>query len=177
MLYTRGGDDGQTGLWGCDQKISKSSAQAEALGALDEINSLLGLAKVKAGEWAGLLASVQQDLFIIQAEVGGAPKQISPERTKALEEFIDAAEKELPPIKTFLVAGGTELSALFDYARTIARRAERRVARLAEVKTEAAGDKIGEATLAYLNRLSSLLYALARLANWKSGIKEEPPRY
>ena len=92
---------------------------------------------------------------------------------KEVEKLVDAIEKELPLIKTFFISGGTELAALFDVARTLARRAERRVV---AVKEESKA-RIGADTLAYLNRLSSLLYALARLSNHLAGISEEPPTY
>jgi cob(I)alamin adenosyltransferase len=183
MLYTRKGDSGTTKTFGCDQRISKSSAIAEALGTLDEINSFLGVCKVKAGEvgfsvssgetFKGVVDRVQQNLFIIQAELAGADKKISEDKVKQLEMWTDRMEAELPPIKSFFVSGGTELGALFDVARTIARRAERRVVQANEDKEP----KLGEFTLPYLNRLSSLLYALARLSNHKSGITEEPPTY
>lgn len=186
MLYTRKGDGGTTKIFGCDspdgkegQRLSKSSPIAEALGSLDEINSLLGLCKVKSPQKGeALLAQVQHNLFIIQAELAGAPKTILAEKVTAVEKVIDEIEQKLPPIKTFFVAGGTELAALFDYARTVARRAERR-AWHAEVEAKAAGGKslLSQPSFAYLNRLSSLLYALARLANHESGITEEPPTY
>ena len=172
MLFTGKGDKGDTGLFGCKQRISKSSAVAEALGSLDEINSLLGVVKMSAPEQvAEILAQVQQNLFIIQAELAGAAKQINAEKVAAVEAIINGAEKELPPIKTFFVSGGTILAAQLDHARTVARRAERRVVAVVAERP------LGEFTLAYLNRLSSLLYALARLANHQSGIKEESPRY
>lgn len=183
MLYTRKGDTGTTKTFGCDQRISKSSAVAEALGSLDEINSLLGLVKVKAfAEKVGLpggqmmgeaIGVAQQNLFTIQAEVAGADKRIGEEKVKEAEMIIDGIENELPPIKSFFVSGGTELAAACDFARTIARRAERRVVGVAEEgKT-----LVSVPALSYLNRLSSLLYAMARLSNHKSGITEEPPSY
>jgi cob(I)alamin adenosyltransferase len=90
-----------------------------------------------------------------------------------MESMIDVIEKELPPIKTFFISGGTELAALFDISRTLARKAERRVVGGAE-----SGEfKIDVATLAFLNRLSSFFYALARLTNHKSGKEEVPPSY
>ncbi|MEK7071357.1 MAG: cob(I)yrinic acid a,c-diamide adenosyltransferase, partial [Patescibacteria group bacterium] len=182
MLYTRKGDTGKTGLfsakggpasgWGCDQRVSKSSSIAEALGSLDEINSFLGLIKVKAGKLSfdlpvsRIMVSetvdrIQQDLFIVQAELAGAPKTITPEKVKWLEEIIDGIEKTLPPIKTFFVSGGVELATLSDIARTIARRAERRVVGVVDEGKTA----VGPNTLAYLNRLSSVLYAFAREFN------------
>lgn len=197
MLYTRKGDNGTTKTFGCDQRISKSSAIAEALGSMDEINSFLGLVKVKATGVVFTLAEeeiklsetidrIQQDLFIIQAELAGADKTIVEEKVKWLESIIDGIERMLPPIKTFFVSGGTELASLCDIARTIARRAERRVVGVAEEQKSLAEISAPESvpiktlspqTLAYLNRLSSVLYAFARASNHVAGIVEEAPRY
>ncbi len=175
MLYTRKGDKGMTGTFGCDQKMSKSSTIAEALGTLDEINSFLGVCKVLSRDLKTeeIINEVQQNLFIVQAELAGSDKTIDEEKVKEVEEIIDGIEKELPPIKTFFVSGGTELASSFDFARTLARRAERRVVAVVEEGEV----KVGEQTLAYLNRLSSLLYALARLSNKNFGITEQSPTY
>jgi cob(I)alamin adenosyltransferase len=183
MLYTRKGDNGTTKTFGCDQRISKSSAIAEALGSLDEINSFLGFCKVKSKEnklelsdgvsFSKIIHDTQKNLFIVQAEVAGSKMAISKDKIKEIEIIIDWVEKELPSIKSFFISGGTELGAMFDFARTIVRRAERRVVGVAEEKKV----EINENTLAYLNRLSSLLYALARLTNHKFGIIEESPDY
>ena len=188
MFYTRKGDNGTTKTFGCDQRISKSSAIAEALGALDEINSFLGLCKIKAEKenkkgsiileiqgqtFEKTIHNIQKNLFIIQAEIAGSKISIEENKIKEVEEIIDAIEKELPPIKNFFISGGVKLAVYFDIARTIARRAERRVIEVSEEgKT-----KVSEFTKAYLNRLSSLLYALARLTNHKFGINEESPNY
>ncbi len=194
MLYTKKGDDGTTGIIRRDppapdqsggragQRISKSSNIAEALGSLDEINSFLGLCKVKSREggfkigeksFEAIVHSLQESLFMVQAELAGADKHIGGEKVKEVESWIDEAEKDMPPIKTFFISGGTELGAKFDVARTIARRAERRV-----VGVNAEGVvKLGAETLQFMNRLSSILYALARLSNHKSGIKESAPSY
>ena len=181
MLYTGKGDNGTTKLFGCDQRMSKSSAIAEALGSVDEINSLLGVVKLQAKDieavegknYHDLLSDVQQDLFVIQAELAGADKHMDSERVKKVEDWIAAIEKELPPITSFFVSGGTSAGAICDYARTIARRAERRVVAALEVP----GTVTKPPLFAYLNRLSSLLYALARLANHRAGIGEEKPHY
>lgn len=185
MLYTRKGDDGTTKTFGCSGRISKSSLVTEALGSLDEINSLLGWCKVKSGGFDGLLdlrgeqktvseivGQLQQDLFVIQAELAGADKKISASRTIFLEEVTDNIEKDLPPITSFIVSGGTELSAMFDFARTIARRTERSV-----VKAKDDNLTLSSEALSYLNRLSSILYALSRLVNAKSGVVEDKPHY
>jgi len=182
MFYTRKGDDGKTKIFGCDQRISKSSKVVEALGALDELNSYLGVCKVKVkdsgfkvGEetFEDIVLKLQKDLFIIQAEVAGAEKTIQDDKVSWLEDIIAQIETSLPPIHTFTISGETDLSSNFDFARTLARRAERRV--IAVVEEGMA--KISEDTSVYLNRLSSLLYALARLSAHISGKKEESPDY
>ena len=183
MLYTKKGDDGKTKTFGCDQRMSKSSAIADALGALDETNSFLGLCKVKSKKYefnfSGTLSfgqivhDVQKNLFIVQAELAGASMRIDEEKVKEMEKIVDAIEKELPPIKAFFISGGTKLAVYFDIARTIARRAERRVIEVDDEKSI----EVGDFTKAYLNRLSSLLYALARLSNHKFGINEASPDY
>lgn len=175
MLYTGKGDDGKTSAFACDQRFSKSSSIAEALGTLDEVNSFLGIIKMNphATEISKIIDDVQQNLFIIQAEVAGAEKSITKEKVEEMEAIVNAIEAEMPPIKSFFVSGGTELSAMLDFVRTLSRRAERRVV---EVNDEGVLI-VNKNTLAYLNRLSSLLYALARQTNNKSGIKEEPPMY
>ncbi len=174
MLYTRKGDKGKTTIFHCNQSLSKSSAVAEALGTLDEVNSYLGVIKSQAEEEnIEIVQRIQENLFIIQAEVAGADKKIDKKEILKMEKIINAVEKELPPIKTFFISGATVLSAEFDFARTLVRRAERRVVAVAEEKLI----KISPNTLTYLNRLSSLLYALARHLAHKSGIKESAPAY
>lgn len=177
MLYTRKGDNGTTKTFGCDQKISKSSAVAEALGSMDEVNSFLGLCKVKSKEqgfnFEEIIHDIQKNLFIVQAELAGSAGSITQDKVKEVESIIDDIENELPEINSFFISGSTELGALFDFSRTLSRRAERRVVAVYE-----AGDVgIGMHTLQYLNRLSSVLYALARLTSHLSGITEESPDY
>lgn len=177
MLYTGKGDGGTTQAFGCDQqRISKSSELPEALGALDELNAFLGLVKVHAvgqKRIARVLRNVQETLFIIQAEVAGADKKIAERTVQEIEVLINAIEKEIPALKGFSIAGGTELSALLDVARTLARRAERRLVAVAEAGVR----ELPPLTKAYMNRLSSLLFALARLANHLAGVTEENPAY
>lgn len=177
MLYTGKGDGGTTKVFGCDQqRISKSSELPEALGALDELNAFLGFVKMRSMQEpriATALRDAQETLFIIQAEIAGADKKVKAEAVKNIEDIVNAIEKEIPPLKGFSIAGGTELSALLDVARTSARRAERRVVAVAEAGLR----EISPETKSYLNRLSSLLFALARLANHLAGVAEETPRY
>ncbi len=177
MLYTGKGDGGTTTAFGCDQqRISKSSELPEALGALDELNAFLGFAKMRsAGEprIMTVLRNAQETLFIIQAEVAGADKKVGKSAVKETETMVNDIEKEIPKLKGFSIAGGTELSALLDVARTLTRRAERRLVAVKEMQVR----ELSNETMAYMNRLSSLLFALARLANHLAGVAEETPRY
>jgi ATP:cob(I)alamin adenosyltransferase len=184
MLYTGKGDNGTTKTFGCDQRISKSSVVAEALGSLDETNSFLGLARAKtagtsfridSGEikFSDLILEVQQNLFIIQAEVAGSTLTITKEKINKIENIVDEIEKVLPPIKSFFLSGATESSATFDFARTLARRAERRVV----AAKEEGKITVSAESLSYLNRLSSLLYALARISGHLDGAEEIKPDY
>lgn len=164
-------------MFGCDQqRISKSSELPEALGALDELNAFLGLTKMQCQSIPVIfdtLRAVQESLFIIQAETAGSDKRIPEHTVKQIEALINAIEQEIPTLTGFSIAGGTEQSAALDVARTLARRAERRVIAVKEAGLR----EFSPDTLAYLNRLSSLLFALARLANHRAGVKEENPRY
>lgn len=212
-LFTGKGDNGTTKILSSNERISKSSQMAEALGSLDEINSYLGLCKVQAGylgfgldgdPLSQIVHEMQKNLFIIQAELAGADKTIEERKVKEMEEVINKIEKKLPPIKSFFIGGGGEgmdrdklagagLGSLFDIARTIARRAERRVVASLEEQTASLFDSadqnggllnkgeikkgISQYSRSYLNRLSSLLYALARYTNHLSLIEEEAPDY
>ena len=172
MLYTGRGDKGTTSHLGSATRVPKNDPVIEALGSLDELNALIGICKIKTdGEAFEILERIQQDLFIIQAELAGAHKHISADKVTALERVVSGIEERLPPIQTFFIAGGTELATFLDYARTVSRRTERVIVGLAQGKT------IADEVLAYMNRLSSVLYALARLTNNESGITEKPPTY
>src|SRR3989344_7022264 len=133
MLYAGKGDGGTTKLFGCDQpRIAKSSEVPEALGALDELNAFLGFVKMHPGAPERITAGLreaQEMLFMVQAEVAGADKRVPETAVERLSEIVNGIEQEIPPITGFSVAGGTELSAKLDVARTIVRRAERRGAR------------------------------------------------
>ena len=184
MLYTRKGDSGTTKTFGCDQRISKSSIVAEALGSLDETNSFLGLARAKTSgmsfkitegeeKFSDIILEVQQNLFIVQAEVAGSKLSISTDKITRVEHIVDEIEKVLPPIKSFFISGATELGGIFDFARTLSRRAERRVVAAKEEEKIT----VSAETMSYLNRLSSLLYALARISSHIEGIEEIRPDY
>jgi cob(I)alamin adenosyltransferase len=186
-LFTGKGDGGTTKVFDSKDRIPKSSELPEALGSLDELNSYLGLAKVRARQvqdsavkvegkehaTSEILKDIQETLFIIQAEVAGAEKSVTEEKVAWVSAVVNTIEKEIPPITAFIIAGGTELSAILDVARSLARRAERRIVAVENTGARA----LSPHTRAYLNRLSSLLFALSRLVNAKSGIKEENPSY
>lgn len=184
-LFTGRGDDGTTTTFRKNHEMSKGSRLAEALGTIDEINSLLGVSKTKAQHVdlvvyeggpgvAEVIEKAQRDLFIVQAELGGDDKTIVQKKIDDMEETIERIEDSLPEIDSFFVAGGTELSGFLDLARAVARRAERRVV---EANHAASGELVSEETLAFLNRLSSLLYALVRRANFAAGVSEKSPDY
>lgn len=181
-LYTKKGDDGTTTLFGTKERISKASEATEALGTLDELNALIGVCRAKFDETdirvldkrgSEVLFMVQQHLFIVQAELAGADKSIDQEKVDWLGDTVDEIEKTLEPITSFLLPGASELSSFVDLARTVARRAERR---LVEVHTQTDIELHAE-TLAYVNRLSSLLYAIVRLVNDVVGGEESAPNY
>jgi len=182
-LFTGKGDGGTTKLFDTPQgvRVTKSSPIFECLGQLDELNTIVGWCKVacsedflvQAKQGKGLLHEVQNHLFTIQAEAAGAQKSVPQSSVEALSALINEIEKEMPSITTFLVPGGTEFSARLDIARAVSRRTERRLVTL----NESGERSISESSRAYANRLSSLFYALARLANHRSGIVEGPPTY
>jgi cob(I)alamin adenosyltransferase len=167
-IYTRKGDDGTTGLW-YGGRVAKASERPEAYGAVDEAASALGLARVAAERDSDLyrdILRIQHELFVAGAELATAPEaadrlepgvsRVTPEMVERLEADIDRymAQVDLPP--KFVIPGGTELSARLDVARGALRRAERRVSEL---------DEVNETLLAYLNRASDALFAMARAAD------------
>ena len=184
MLYTKKGDDGKTNIfsaqggpasgWGCDQRLSKSSVITEALGCLDEANSFLGICKTNVDdtEIKNVVEKIQNNLFITQAQVAGTDKKIKEEDIRYIEKIIADIEKKLPEIKSFLISGANQNSANFDFARTLVRRAERRVVAV----NDEGMTEIDSQTLIFMNRLSSLLYALARYYALENG-PEISPKY
>ncbi len=175
-LFSGKGDNGTTDAIDSTDRISKASPLPEALGTLDELNAFLGFVRVRAQgseRTVQIIRDTQEKLFIVQAQLAGSPLALPEGTVAAMEEAVNGIEDEIPPLKGFSIAGGTELSALLDVARTNARRAERR----ATAVHDAGIREIPVETKAYLNRLSSLLFALARLANHEVGVPEENPRY
>ncbi|MDQ3606711.1 MAG: cob(I)yrinic acid a,c-diamide adenosyltransferase [Gemmatimonadota bacterium] len=182
-IYTRTGDRGETGLFG-GGRVSKDHTRVEAYGEVDELNSVLGvviasLEDAREAEIAGRLRQIQADLFTLganlatpRAEEGGRATAHVPglpaERIAEMESWIDAAEEELEPLRSFILPGGSQAAALLHLARTVCRRAERRVVTLAHQA------QVEEEVIVYLNRLSDLLFTLARLANRRGGRQDIP---
>jgi cob(I)alamin adenosyltransferase len=173
-IYTRTGDDGSTGLLGSG-RVSKSSPRVEAYGSVDELNAMLGLARSldPEGREVPELAEIQSRLFQLGAELAAmderalaALERISDRDVEWLERCIDAAEAELTPLKSFILPGGTPLAAHLHVARTVCRRAERRVVALGSV------DAVAPVPVRYLNRLADLLFVLARRSNARARAAE-----
>ena len=173
-IYTRTGDTGETALFG-GGRVSKDHPRTSAYGDVDELNSAVGLARATAPAelFDDLLEGIQRDLFSIGGRLATPePEKVAkaiakavlpPERVESFERAMDDAETELPPLRAFVLPGGTPKAAALHLARTVCRRAERSVVRLA--REEEAPAEI----LVYLNRLSDLLFTLARLANHRAG--------
>jgi len=187
-IYTKTGDSGQTGL-GDGSRISKASMRITAIGAVDETNAAIGIARLDSeGEMDAMLARIQNDLFDLGADIctpvvdspalGGSRKSASGEPLRVDESYVERLEgwcdefnAELPKLDSFILPGGTPGAALLHQARTLARRAERSGWALAEADP----DGTNRVALRYLNRLSDLLFILCRIANpngdvlWKPG--------
>jgi len=171
-VYTKTGDGGSTSLVG-GARVSKASPRVEAYGDVDETNSLIGLARARLNdqEIDGVLGLVQNDLFTVGGDLA-SPSEIEVPRVeeafvKTLEEFSDRFLAELEPLKEFILPGGSEAGATLHLARTVARRAERRVVALSEA------EEVNPYAIVYLNRLSDLLFILARAVNHRAGIPEK----
>lgn len=176
-IYTKTGDDGRTGLFG-GGRVDKDHARVEAYGDVDELNAVIGAARAvemmpRVDE---VLAPVQRDLFAIGALLATPQPakhreqlekaRLSDKRVAQLEQAIDDGEEELEPLKAFILPGGTPKAAALHVARTVCRRAERSIVRLQRT------DEVPQVVIVYLNRLSDLLFVLARVANRRAGAGE-----
>jgi len=172
-LYSGRGDTGTSTLFGSQKRLKKTETVFEALGTLDELVSFLGLVRVRSRKNVKpVILEIQHQICTVQAEIAGAKMCLSEQSVRDVERLIVLIEKKLPPLTGFVVPGETELSALFHVTRTVCRRAERAVVAASHGTT-----KISHASLSFLNRVSSLLYALARQETVRSGKKEQSPRY
>lgn len=191
-IYTRTGDQGETGLFG-GGRVAKDDIRVEAYGAVDELNAVLGVALAEldaaasdaaVSDDAESNASVAQRLLLVQSDLftlgahlatprsdSAAASHLPPlptERAAEMERWIDEADEELPPLRVFILPGGGRAAAALHHARTVCRRAERRVVTLA------ATQPVDPAVIVYLNRLSDLLFAFARLATLRAGETDRP---
>ncbi len=173
-IYTRTGDEGETSLFG-GSRVRKNALRIESFGAIDELNSILGICRsLNPGKKPGeILAQIQRDLFSLGAELATPPNRMkagSPRLTTSdvarLERHIDTLETGLKPLRKFILPGGSAAAAMLHFARTVCRRAERRVVELSQ------RERIGKIPLKYLNRLSDLLFVLARSENARTRVPE-----
>jgi cob(I)alamin adenosyltransferase len=176
-IYTKTGDAGTTGLFG-GGRVGKDHPRVEAYGDVDELNATLGVARAAEvmPRIDEVLVPVQRDLFAIGALLATPDREkmrqhlekarVDDDRVAQLERAIDDADRELEPLRAFVLPGGTPKAAALHVARTVCRRAERRVVRLQ------ADEEIPQLVVVYLNRLSDLLFTLARLANRRAGAGE-----
>ncbi len=167
-IYTRTGDDGTTGL-GDGSRINKDSLRVEAMGDLDELNSIIGIMLTESvpTNLASLLTHIQHDLFNVGGEIcipGYVILQQS--RITELERSIDLLNEQLVPLKEFILPGGSKASAYCHLARTVCRRAERKLVELHR------NEKVTDISLQYLNRLSDLLFVMCRSINKQAGISD-----
>lgn len=179
-LYTRTGDRGETALFG-GARVPKDHPRVTAYGTVDELNAALGVAAsfVRQRRLVGILQRIQNELFDIGAELasgepvrrtkgGGAVFHLEPTMTGRLESLIDEYDARVPPLRAFILPAGTSAASLLHLARTVCRRAERAVVTLAR------SEPVNPAILTYLNRLSDLLFVLARYLN-KAAKRPELP--
>jgi cob(I)alamin adenosyltransferase len=173
-IYTKTGDSGETSLFD-NTRVSKADPRVDAYGEVDELNACLGAARAAGldADLSAVLEVIQQELFAIGARLADPSQRIAARVTKAdildaqitrLETTIDRFEAELPPLRRFILPGGSAAGSLLHLARTVCRRAERRV-----IALPAPVDPI---VVIYLNRLSDLLFVMARAANHRSGVPE-----
>jgi cob(I)alamin adenosyltransferase len=174
-IYTRTGDTGDTGLFG-GGRVAKDHPRVAAYGDVDELNSVLGLARATSPQdlFDPLLEAIQRELFSIGGHLATPdPTRVakalekatlSPARVTDFEEAIDDADRELPALRAFVLPGGSAKAAALHLARTVCRRAERSVVHLSHT------EDVPELFVVYLNRLSDLLFTLARLANHRAGV-------
>jgi cob(I)alamin adenosyltransferase len=173
-IYTKTGDDGRTGLWGGD-RISKDAARIHAYGTVDECNAVIGIVRTQitqGEELDSMLETIQNRLFVVGADLAApgektpAIPRIGPEESAVVEHWIDMLEEKLPPLKQFILPGGTPAAAYLHLARTVCRRAERWAV------TVTAADSVHLHAAVYLNRLSDFLFVAARYANHLVGLPD-----
>lgn len=172
MVYTGRGDRGRTDL-SSGERVSKSSERIQAYGTVDELNSLIGVCRSYAEEKEEELEEIQNELHILQAELANREPdtKVTKENIGRLEDKCDFYQEECPALKSFVLAGGCKSAAQLHNARSVARRAERKIVELDQ------DEELREEVLAYINRLSDLLFLMARHKNFLEGVEEKNPKY
>ena len=194
-VYTRTGDRGETALVG-GKRVAKDSPRVDAYGVIDELNSIVGLARVfnKEDRFAGeahefldeVLCQIQDELFDLGSELATPPEffatgmyRVGDDEVKRLEKLMDRCQKDLEPLKSFILPGGGRIGAYLHQCRTVSRRAERDILRLSR------SEDVNPTLLKYMNRLSDLFFVLARWISkqrgepeylWQRGLKEKPKK-
>jgi cob(I)alamin adenosyltransferase len=176
-IYTKTGDDGETGLFG-GPRVAKDDCRIEAYGAVDELNAWIGLVRAEqpTASIEAVLARIQHELFSVGAELATPNpdafnlRQIGAKQIAALEDAIDRHEALLQPLKQFVLPGGTKVASQLHVARCVCRRAERRLITLAKAEPTCSFQTL----IIYVNRLSDLLFVLARAANAVAGSPDVP---
>jgi cob(I)alamin adenosyltransferase len=172
MVYTGRGDRGRTDL-SSGERVSKSSERIEAYGTVDELNSLTGLCRSYTEEKEEELEEIQNELHILQAELANREPdvKVTQENIDRLEDLCDNYQEKCPPLRSFVLAGGTKSAAHLHQARSVARRAERKIVQLDQE------EELREEVLAYINRLSDLFFLMARHENFLEDVEEKSPKY
>jgi cob(I)alamin adenosyltransferase len=172
MVYTGRGDRGKTDL-SSGERVSKSSERIAAYGTVDELNSLVGVCRNYTDDKEEELEEIQNELHILQAELANREpeKKITQDDIDRLEMFCDYYQDECPPLRSFVLAGGTESASHLHHARSVARRAERKIVNLDQQ------EELREEVMAYINRLSDLFFLMARHENFLADVEEENPSY
>jgi len=172
MVYTGNGDRGRTDL-SSGERVSKSSERIEAYGTVDELNSLTGVCRSFTENKEEELEKIQNELHILQAELANREPdtKITEENINRLEDRCDHYQEECPPLRSFVLAGGTKSAAQLHNARSVARRAERKIVTLDQ------DEELREEVLAYINRLSDLYFLMARHENFLEDVEEKNPKY
>lgn len=176
-IYTKTGDKGETGLIG-GRRVSKASARIEAYGTADELNALLGVihSQLVAGDLKDWIIVIQNELHILcadlaNADLGNQGERIEDSHVQQLENLCDQLDADLAPLSSFILPSGSLEGSFLHYARTVARRAERRMIELNE------HEEINGAAVRYINRLSDLFFLMARTENKRAGRPELNPEY
>ncbi|CAN5286860.1 cob(I)yrinic acid a,c-diamide adenosyltransferase [soil metagenome] len=174
-IYTKKGDKGETGLYtsksGEKIRISKNSLKVRAIGAIDELDSFIGVAKSFTTDksYIKILSEIQRDLLTTGSILSGSDLKFHKARTTKLERMIDKWDSELPKLSNFILPGGTNLGAQLHVCRSATRRAERETIALSEVEGSGVPDNIKM----YINRLSDFMFQFSRYVNFKANAKEE----